>query len=641
MELFVRHRGVTDDVTFFTSDTHPPLPLEIIEERAALLARRMPQVRERGYRTGINVLSTIGHHNENLRNSLSGDYTWMMDIGGGVCKGTLCPNDERSRRYVEQLYTLIADAGPDYIWIDDDVRLYGHSPILAGCFCDKCLSLFEGNFGAGFTRESLQEAFNNGAVEKKLEVRLQWLEHNRNTISSLLALIEQTVHRAKPGLPLGFMTGDRFFEGYDFDRWAEALSGPARAEVMWRPGGGFYADDPISGLAGKAHDIGRQVSMLPQSVVCIQSEIENFPYQRLKKSARVTALEAAAYLAAGCTGAAFNVLSMLDEPLDEYEPLIARLKQARPFLDLLASRLGRSHPIGAYTGWNKNVAAAGNIDQGDWLRGNIMGIGASHAAEVFEIGIPPSYSPEHASVTLLTGDCVPAMSEEEILRALSSGVYMDAQALTRLSERGYEQFTGFTVERYLEADCIEEFVAHPLNTTFAGRRRDGRQSFWKRPAAILKPCQEQAETLARVVDYVGLEVGPCGMGVFENSLGGRVCAAGYYPWMFLQSYSKASQLKSIMRWLSRDNLAAYCASFHKINLWARELKEGKLAVALINSSLDPAENVTLMLRTASEEASIFDMDCAEMRIRSSGTDGACRSFVLPAIGGWGMRLVIA
>ncbi len=72
--VFKKYEGVTDELAFFTSETHPPLPLETIRERAALLARRMPEVRELGCRAGINILATIGHHEENLPNSLSGDF---------------------------------------------------------------------------------------------------------------------------------------------------------------------------------------------------------------------------------------------------------------------------------------------------------------------------------------------------------------------------------------------------------------------------------------------------------------------------------------------------------------------------------------------------------------------------------------
>jgi len=67
MALFERYKGVTDEVTFFTSGTHACLPLHVIRERAELLADRMAQSRGLGYRTGINLLSTIGHHNEGQR----------------------------------------------------------------------------------------------------------------------------------------------------------------------------------------------------------------------------------------------------------------------------------------------------------------------------------------------------------------------------------------------------------------------------------------------------------------------------------------------------------------------------------------------------------------------------------------------
>jgi hypothetical protein len=366
LNLFEKYEGVTDGITFFTSETHPPLPLEVIRERADLLAKRMSAVRKMGYQTGINILATIGHHNENLPHSLSGEYTPMTDIEGHVCLGSFCPNDEPMRGYVRQLYEIIASADPDYIWIDDDVRLLGHLPIKETCFCDNCLRIFEQEYGVKYTRTSLEAAFSSGPVEKKLQVRRTWLQHNRNTVARLLELIEKIVHGLKPGMPLGFMTGERFFEGYDFDKWAEILSGSGRAEVRWRPGGGFYADDCMKGLIGKSHAIGRQASLLPDGVVSIQSEIENFPYQRLRKAAHTTAIEAASHIAAGCTGAAFNVLSMYDEPLGEYEPLMSTLCRTRPFFDLLVHELGRAKPKGIYTGWNK--------DHDQWFDVELLGM---------------------------------------------------------------------------------------------------------------------------------------------------------------------------------------------------------------------------------------------------------------------------
>jgi len=82
LALFDKNTGVADEITLFTSETHPPLPLNVILERMPVMQARMEAARARGYRSGINVLSTLGHHEENLPNSLSGEFTPMTDING-------------------------------------------------------------------------------------------------------------------------------------------------------------------------------------------------------------------------------------------------------------------------------------------------------------------------------------------------------------------------------------------------------------------------------------------------------------------------------------------------------------------------------------------------------------------------------
>jgi hypothetical protein len=638
VELFERHRGVADEITLFHSFTHAPVPLEEVQRRADVARRRMAAIRKSGYRTGINVLTTIGHHEEDLPHSLAGAYTPMTDMHGNVCRGSLCPNDPRMREYIRELYRVVVSAEPDYIWIDDDVRLAGHMPIHLTCFCDNCLAVFGQETGKQYTREGLRNALVSGSDAERLALRKAWLRHNRRTIVRLFELIEKTVHQVKPGLPLGFMTGDRFYEGYDFDNWATALSGPGRAEVYWRPGGGFYGDEWTPGLAQKSHDVGRQVALLPPEVVSIQSEIENFPYQRLKKAANITVLEAASHMAAGCTGAAFNVLSGNDEPLEEFESMVDRIHQTRPFLDLLARNLGRRQRVGVFPFWCKDSAAACDLAGGDWFA--FTGFLSTLTPNLLEIGVPACYRPEGASVTLLSGDITAPLSDEGIRNILSGGVYMDAQAVSYLNRRGFGELTGFSVTKSLHHDCIEKLAAHPLNGRFAGRVRDCRQSFNKWPAAVLEKTDPNAEVLAGLLDYGGSEVAPCTMGVFENRLGGRVCVAGYFPWTFLHNLSKSAQMKSVLRWLSKDSLPAYVDSYHKVNLWVSEPDGPNLALALTNSSFDAAENLTLVLRTDAGEIRVFDMRCREVTIRADATDGPYRKFVLPSIGPWQMRLVV-
>ncbi len=627
LKLFEQYKGVTDEITFFTSATHPPLPLDEMKRRCVILAQRVVQAKKLGYRAGINVLSTMGHHNENLPNSLSGDYTRVTDIDGNVSLGSFCPNDPRHQDYVREIYRLVAQANPDYIWVDDDVRLAGHMPVGLTCFCDQCLEIFEQETGAKQTRTSLKAGLFEGPAEPRMALRKAWLAHNRATIGRLLALVERTVHQQRPGLPLGFMTGERFYEGYDFDHWANVLAGPEDAPVYWRPGGGFYEDSSTSGLAGKSHEVGRQVSLLPPKVISIQSEIENFPYHRLKKAAHITVLEAASHMAAGCTGAAFNVLSMNDEPLDEFVPLVAAIRTARPLLDLAARHLGRARPVGLFAAWDKDSWAA---DVG------MLG----QAPPLWEIGLPAAYSPDGAAVTLLFQQSIATMSDDQIRQVLSQGVYMDAETLETLNRRGFGEFTGITVEKAIHEDCIEELTDHPLNSPFAARQRDCRQSFYHVPGHVLQLADPKAQSLARLVDYVGQEKAATSMAVFENRLGGRIAVCGYYPWTFLHNLSKSSQMKSVMRWLSRDRLPAYVASFHKVNLWARQKDNGQLAVAMVNSSFDPAVEPVVVLRTESQQLTLFDMQGRETVVPAAGSDGPYRSFTLPTIEPWTMRLLV-
>lgn len=632
LDMFDKYKGVTDEITLFTSGTHAPLPLDVIKDRTTVMKERLEQARKRGYKAGINILTTIGHHEENLDNSLKGNYTGMTNIDGQVCHGSFCPNDANVQEYVRAQYQLVAGANPDYIWIDDDVR-YGHMPVGNGCFCDNCLKIFEKETGIKYTRESLKKALNEGPVEEKLKVRKAWLQHNRNTISNLFKLIEKTVHGINPTLPLGFMTGDRFIEGYDFDNWAKILSGPNHAPVMWRPGGGYYNDMNTTGLAGKSHDIGRQVSALPNDVVSIQSEIENFPYQNLKKADHIVALEACSHIAAGCTGTAFNVLSGYG--LDEYESLIALLHQERPFFDLMAKTLGRSPLSGIQTFWNKDSYITGNLNDGNWTSsGNPF---VSH--EFYNIGLPICYSNKNQKVTILSEDNVYALSNDELQKILSGGVYMDAETLILLNKMGFSELTGFEPIQAEYKDRIERFSNHPFNGNYAGRERDNRQSFWKSPAWTLRKTSEKAQSLAGLTDYAGKNIADCTLGIFENKLGGRICVAGYYPFTFMESYTKSLQMKTVFRWLSNDKLPGYIASFNKINLWIREPQNGKTTMAFTNASFDPAKNLVLMLLATSETIKVYDMQCHETTIHSSGTDGPYRKFVVPEVAPWEIRLV--
>ena len=352
-----------------------------------------------------------------------------------------------------------------------------------------------------------------------------------------------------------------------------------------------------SGLAGKSHDIGRQVSLLPPSVVSIQSEIENFPYQRLKKAAHITVLEAASHMAAGCTGAAFNVLSGNDEPLrrssSRWSPASAR---PRPFFDLMAKHLGRTPLAGIFPAWNKDTAAACDLPGGNWFTfGRFLGEppGCSRS------DCRPPTRPAGAPVTLLSGDSMVAFTKDEIRKMLSGGVLHGCPGAGDARTDGLRDLTGFDggSRRWpATASSSSPTTRSTARSPGASATAASRSTIW--PAHIAQEARPEGRDPRHGWSITAARRWrPATMGVFENRLGGRVCVAGYFPWTFLHSLSKSAQMKSVMRWLSRDRLPAYVASFHKINLWVRDPGGPGIALALTNSCLDPARDVALLIRT--------------------------------------------
>ncbi|MHB9026509.1 MAG: hypothetical protein ACYC7E_20430 [Armatimonadota bacterium] len=632
------YRGLLDEVAFFTGFTHAPLPLPVIRERAALLKEIMPRFRELGVTAGINHLATIGHLDENLDNSLNESWQHLVDFTGAVSPSCYCPADPDVRQYIGESYLAFAEAQPDFIWVDDDVRMESHpTAINLACFCDRCLANFSANNGREWTREALVAAFGSGTLEERMALRQAWLDHNRRMISALLFLCRDVIDYAMPeqALPVGLMTCELLYSGYGFDQWAEALAGERKSPVIWRPGGGFYTDASPGGMLEKAHAIGRQIANLPPQVTDIQSEIESFPYQRLKKSATVTAMETAVYIAAGCTGAALNICGTVRDPVAEYRPLFDKIQELQPFSGEAVASFGRGKSQGLWPAMNGNIFATRNPD-GDWF-GPGRWPTASLAAELAEIGLPLAYARDGAAATLLIGDTCLAFTREELLDILAGGVLMDGMALKRLHALGLGEYTGFAVTGTREDDTIELLTDDPLNGASAGRHRDARQSFkgWAETASLLEPLAPGSRIIATGVDFADRPLGPLA-GVFENSLGGRVAISGFFPWTYLMSQAKSAQMKALARWITRDTVPALVESYHRISLWCRQGENGRPALFLVNATLDAAEDVRLLVRDDGQRLDLFHTDELINCLSPAEMDGDYAVFEIDRLEPWEM-----
>ena len=620
---------LVSEVAFFTNRFHCPLPLEAIEAQAAHLATLLPIARAAGYRAGINHLTTTGHHDENLE--MVADRTLARQVGldGQVSMGALCPADARVRAFVRQTYVALASIHPDFIWVDDDVRLSGHMPTRGCCLCDPCIAAFSGEAGEAFSHASLVAAFDAPDPARRGRIRRLFLERNGRVIRDLLALVEETVHAIDPTIELGLMTADMFWEGYPFEAWAAALRGDTELPVRWRPGGGFYDDARPYELIDKAHSIGRQIAGLPSYASIRPAEIENFPYQPLRKAAQTNVLEMTAYLFAGATGSALNILGEEGNDDTETTPLLDHLKSMVPFWERLKAELAGSVPVGVWAAWDPLQIAAGRAGQ---VEGFFADVDRDMAGPygLARLGIPVCYRSAEGRLAALSGRMPHALGRLRMAELLSGGVLLDAEALRSLEEMGLTHLAGATLGQGYGWDSQEIFTAHPLNRDFAGLKRDCRQSFkwwWESTAWELLPVPE-AEVLARITDYQGRDRG-ASVTALTNELGGRVAVMSYFPWTMDMAAGKRQQMIRLCDWLSRGTMPIAIETLAAITPWVRRYPDGRMVIGLLNLGADTYDSVELTARARAGTFRLLGRDGTTAALPSERVGDAFRISIGP------------
>lgn len=596
---------LVEDIVFFTSYFHCPRTLEDTRAKAAQIASTFPSVRAAGYRAGINHLCTMGHIDENLSIMVDPTLPRITGMRGEVCQGTLCANDPRMHDYVRESYEILAHTHPDIIWVDDDVRINGHMPAHGGCFCDGCVADFSKEIGEEFTRESLVAALDDDNEERRERLRRAFMVRNGRILTDLLDLIRRTVHGIDPKIALGMMSGELYWEGSPFAEWTKALQA-----TLWRPGGGFYDDARPGAMLDKAHAIGRQISAMPPEITVIQSEIENFPYTALRKAAQINVVETTAYLFAGCTGAAFNILNPEGNPLSNNRWMLDNLKAAVPFWNKLKPELAGSVPVGLWGAWERYEIAAGQKrESAQNMFGDDMMKNMVEPYALSELSVPMCYSEKHGYASALSGRMPLALGAERVKGILAKGALLDAEAILSLEQMGLAHLAGVTVGRNYDFDTREIFTDHPLNKDAVNWKRDCRQSFrgWNVLAHELLPTNPAVEILARITDYQARDRG-ASLTVFTNELGGRVATMSYFPWTMNFGHGRRQQMVSVCDWISHEQMPMRMESFARITPWIRRHPDGRVVLGLLNLSADTYGPLDFLIRSDTVNYRNLSMD---------------------------------
>lgn len=613
-----------DELMIFTQNNHAVRPLSYHRRNAPRVAKFLRDAEKRGYRTGVNIIPTIGFGTDAYDPQTAYLPAAVRTDNGQTSPGRLCRTAPETLEFIREVYGIYAATRPQFIYVDDDVS--------AGpCQCPRCCRAALGVAD----RQAMHAKFASDDLAVRRAAAGRWLKFAEDGVNGVFAAAAEGTWAVDPKIALGFMTYTCGDIGHDPRRWATTLAGGnGLGSVRWRPGGGAHNDYSFMELVRKTLAMAMQITGLPDEVTLIQGEIENFPFHTLRKSPSYMNFEALLYLATGCTGIAWDIDGFNGRDAAASMPYYAAADRIRPAAQRVVAAFGRSPSDGVAFPWTNRsgmrLAEKGFIE---------MAKGVRLPKELAAVGIPVASDPKRARVVLLDRSSALELSDDELRRVLSGAALLDAEALETVNARGFGALTGFKVSAEKPpVDAISRDLDHPLNAE--GRSLcDVRQCFgFCKPVVAIEKTDDKAEYTGMVVDYDGNPAGGYAGGVFENSAGGRVAVEALSAFAWYESRPRSIHLKRLMRWLSRDGLDAYLASFHRAMVIARS--GGVFAANLAN---EPMVGGEVAVRGGEEwKVCVFGGGAiiSESLVRCARKDGGYAVLKLPEIPVNGEALIV-
>ena len=540
------YKDTFDEITFMTDHWHSGYyPLDLFQSYCDVLKTRIHTLRKLGYHgVGVNMMVTLGHMNEGEGLMPEASFRHVVGHDGTASPGVYCANDPDALDYVRQKYAALAGTDPEFVWIDDDLRI-NHKGVPFFCFCPHCVRDFCAQHNHPFTqREELCAALDK---PENAATRRQWHDYQLQLLEGVCVAVEQAVHAVNPNIHMGIMT----IASNGIARWAKA----AKA-VKFRPGGGFYDDSTPVNYIHKAFETGLQNAQVPMDITDIQYELDNNAMMlRFNKSVQIFSAECTSTLFNGCTGVIFNCIdeeynhTLADkndylQAVDAYKPVWEAVVG-----DPATHRSGACrgaymavHPLQFGNRERLNGESFFNYQQGD-----IGGTGGTPANSLAEIGAPLTPDRKGSDVTVLSGQCAGGFSDDELKEFFKGPVMMDYQAVNILNHRGLGEYCGGSVKKQYPTGVEERLTSHAINAEHAGYYRNSRIGFGNGEGYVFD-CRDGAEALSELVDYNENCLGVTSY-TYQNSLGGRVVVFGYAPWTSILSTEKRAQLLNALDWL--------------------------------------------------------------------------------------------
>lgn len=579
-------RNIDEVALFMEYSHHGYWPLEEQREHARLVRSRLEAYRRAGVKSvGLNVLDTIGHLEEAWDVLPVPPMQTMVGATGQVSRSCLCVNTPEYRAYTAERYRLLAESGPDFIWVDDDVRAHSHG-VAGPCYCPTCIRKFNQTTGRSETFESLTAA-------PSPELSALWETFWDDCITEVCALIRESVHGVDDRIELGLMSGRLT----NTPPWFRALNA-----TKGRPGGGFYTDESPLFLTIKSIDCANQLDLYPDCIADRQYEFENFPYQELGKSKHITELEVLWALLNGCNGAAFNAIFFKDN---------------QPLMDVVEANKAQWEQITKRTEHTVNPGIFCN---------DSLFIGS----EFFRTGLPITGSGKAPCAVFLDAAQVSRLSDTALEAVLSGHAFVTGDGFDLIEQRGLAHLCGVTTNKIYTNGVCERYTNDPLNGAYVGETRNPFVTFYDpAPRIASLTAAPGVRVLSELYTVKNEPLGPC-FTAYENDRGGRVAVCTFVfsstPWYL----SKRTQLFNVFDWLS-GGLPVKIVTDCRVLPLLRRKPDGGFVLMLANMSFDPVERLEVDLVTPSATCVQLNQDGSVTPVSVTALSETKRRITIPTV----------
>ncbi len=552
-EAIKRQKKSCDEVWLTTLGYYPPLDYH--QELAEGWTESAKIFRDAGIRVSLQVANTIGHRDwdslapekdsylmKGMREN--GEiYEGLVGPDGKDCYSCFCWRGKRFRNYIGGLVKIYAETlKPDCLWLDDDLRPFGHFYVRYGCFCDDCIRAFNAENHTDFTREALAYEVGQGDVG----IREKFLDFTKEGVREFLFDIVHACQSVSPDTHFGFEYGHMAdYPAMNENYIIEALADASGKPVELRPGGGYYNDKNPFGQYTKAAILSQIAADLPACVSSVKAEIENLPGVAFGKSIGGIVNEGTLDLAYGCTGLTFTDLQSCHEPIAYYERILKRFSEIRPYWERL-SRLTRETDRGGAAIFRSEKANLKPLKEGDapfsWAA-----ISTEGHYNWMRIGLPITFEKKGACAYLLHSFDVRGLTDADIEFLLTQPVMADAESVQVLCERGFGAYFDFSLKEIHDENAMEYYLDHPVNQGYVGCfMHENPYATVPMRRFVFENASKETEALGQMrtncLTSDDTEIGICAVLTNIKHTGARWAIFGYSIWSDLISAGKRNQL---------------------------------------------------------------------------------------------------